>query len=50
MILDPDILLCSKRGDWKNTKEIIKKGKEWIINEIKYPNLEEEVEQAFLLD
>ena len=23
------------RGDWKDTKEIIAKGKEWIIDEIK---------------
>ena len=22
------------RGDWKNTKEILSKGPEWIINEI----------------
>ena len=34
-----------KRSDWSNTKEIISKGKEWIINEIK----EVEVEQVFLL-
>ena len=24
-----------KRDDWKNTKDLILKGKEWIINEIK---------------
>ena len=24
-----------KREDWSNTKEIISKGREWIINEIK---------------
>ena len=23
------------RGDWKDTKEIISKGKDWIIDEIK---------------
>ncbi len=27
------------RGDWKNTKEICLKGKEWIINEIKLSEL-----------
>ena len=27
------------RGDWSNTKEILKKGKEWIINEIKNSQL-----------
>ena len=27
------------RGDWKNTKEILSKGKEWIINEIKLSEL-----------
>ena len=24
-----------KRDDWKNTKDFISKGREWIINEIK---------------
>ena len=28
-----------EREDWKNTKEIISKGKEWIINEIKLSEL-----------
>ena len=27
------------RGEWKNTKEIISKGKDWIINEIKTSEL-----------
>ncbi len=27
------------RGDWLNTKEIIQKGKDWIINEIKSSQL-----------
>ena len=27
------------REDWKNTKEIISKGREWIINEIKISEL-----------
>ena len=30
---------AKKRGDWSNTKEILKKGKEWIINEIKNSQL-----------
>ena len=29
----------SKIGDWKDTKEICTKGKEWIINEIKTSEL-----------
>ena len=28
-----------KREDWKNTKEIISKGREWIINEVKISEL-----------
>ena len=28
-----------KRNDWSNTKEIIEKGREWIINEIKLSEL-----------
>ena len=27
------------RDDWKNTKEILSKGREWIINEIKLSDL-----------
>ena len=37
--LGPDIISAQKRGDWTNTAEIIKKGKEWIINEIKTSEL-----------
>ena len=37
--LGADILSAQKRGDWKNTSDIIKKGKEWIINEIKTSEL-----------
>ena len=37
--LGPDIISAQKRGDWINTGEIIKKGKEWIINEIKTSEL-----------
>ena len=28
-----------KRDDWSNTKELISKGKEWIINEVKLSEL-----------
>ena len=28
-----------KRDDWKGTKELISKGKDWIINEIKVSEL-----------
>ena len=34
--LGPDLTSSQKRGDWVNTKEIIDKGRDWIINEIKY--------------
>ena len=34
-----DIESSKKRGDWINTQEIILKGKEWIINEIKSSEL-----------
>ena len=30
-----DLKASKERGDWSNTKEIISKGREWIINEIK---------------
>ena len=30
-----DLSSSLKRGDWKNTKEILAKGKDWIIEEIK---------------
>ena len=30
-----DINSARSRGDWKNTKEICEKGRDWIINEIK---------------
>ena len=32
--LGSDINSAIKRDDWKNTKEICKKGREWIIDEI----------------
>ena len=28
-----------KRDDWKNTRDIISKGREWIINEVKKSEL-----------
>ena len=34
-----DLESSTKRGDWKNVKEIFSKGKEWIINEIKTSEL-----------
>ena len=33
--LGADIVASQKRGDWVNTKELIDKGRDWIINEIK---------------
>ena len=33
--LGSDIISAQKRGDWVNTKEIISKGRDWIINEVK---------------
>ena len=28
----PDLLSAKKRGDWKDTKEICQKGREWILS------------------
>ena len=36
-----------KRDDWKDTKEIISKGKDWIINEIKTSELRGRAALAF---
>ena len=33
--LGSDIISAQKRGDWINTKEIISKGRDWIVNEVK---------------
>ena len=30
---------CNQRDDWKNTKDLISKGREWIINEVKTSEL-----------
>ena len=37
--LGSDIESAIKRDDWKNTKEICEKGRDWIINEIKTSEL-----------
>ena len=34
-----DLISAKQRGDWKDTKEICAKGREWIINEIKASEL-----------
>ena len=34
-----DIKSAKARGDWKDTKDIIAKGKDWIINEVKLSEL-----------
>ena len=34
-----DVQSAKIRGDWKDTKEIIAKGKDWIINEVKLSEL-----------
>jgi NADH-quinone oxidoreductase subunit F len=34
-----DVQSAKNRGDWKDTKEIIAKGKDWIINEVKLSEL-----------
>ena len=33
-----DIENSLKREDWKDTKDLINKGREWIINEVKLLN------------
>ena len=37
--LGSDIESSQKRGDWSNTRDVIKKGREWIINEVKTSEL-----------
>ena len=34
-----DIESSLKRDDWKNTKDLISKGRDWIINEVKISEL-----------
>ena len=38
-----------QRDDWKDTKNIILKGRDWIINELKISELRGKVVQVFLL-
>ena len=35
----PDLVSSQKRGDWVNTKGLVDKGRDWIINQIKDPPL-----------
>ena len=44
-----DVESSKKRGDWTNTKDLIEKGRDWIINELKLQNLEVEEELGFQL-
>ena len=37
--LGSDVSSSQKRGDWVNTKSLIDKGRDWIINEIKSSEL-----------
>ena len=37
-----------KRNDWSNTKELLDKGRDWIINEIKSSELDELANQIIL--
>ena len=30
-----DVKSAQKRGDWVNTSELVAKGRDWIINEVK---------------
>ena len=34
-----DVESSKKRGDWTNTKDLIEKGRDWIINEVKASEL-----------
>ena len=36
---DAFLKAAKKRGDWKNTKELLKKGSDWIIEEVKKSGL-----------
>ena len=35
MIIGSDVTSSQKRGDWVDTKDLLDKGRDWIINEIK---------------
>ena len=43
-----DVKSAQTRGDWVKTSELIAKGRDWIINEVKARNSEEEAVQDFL--
>ena len=45
-----DLSSALKRGDWKDTNEIIAKGKAWIIEEIKKSELRGRGGAGFLLE
>jgi len=45
-----DIDSAINRGDWSQTKDLISKGKDWIIKEIKDSDFVVEVEQVFQQD
>ena len=36
-LYDPGLDAARKRGDWDNTKAIIEKGREWIVEEMNPP-------------
>ncbi|MEC9151940.1 MAG: NADH-quinone oxidoreductase subunit F, partial [Pseudomonadota bacterium] len=38
-LYDPGLDAARKRGDWDNTKAIIEKGREWIVEEMKSSGL-----------
>ena len=38
-----DLVSSKKRGDWANTKDLVKKGRDWIVNEIKISENENEL-------
>ena len=38
--LGPDIASSQKRGDWINTKDLMSKGRDWKINDLKETRLE----------
>ena len=37
--MGPDLEASKKRGDWVGTKDLIEKGRDWIINEVKTSEL-----------
>ena len=45
-----DLESAKLRGDWSNTRDLLLKGKEWIINEIKTSELRGRGGAGFLQD